>query len=217
MASQQRAALRKQSVRRLTPGSDSLTRGSSGQCSPPPRAARQMSLRQTGSQIPYSSNGAAPNVDLARFEVRIVRAMRSSARPRADGRYVAARARSAAPPKGGWRECNRAGTASARRSARFRCRHTVTLSRRRGIAKRSPADARVHAQTFGRSSGGLRRLSRAVAGSVGRRGCPSRRTGEGSPARDANRIPRGAQLSLSFRPLDASRRRSGRGRWVQSQ
>jgi hypothetical protein len=34
--------------------------------------------------MPYNSSSAAPDVDLARFDLRIIRAMRSSSRPRQD-------------------------------------------------------------------------------------------------------------------------------------
>jgi hypothetical protein len=35
--------------------------------------------------MPYRSNSAASDIDLARFGLRIIRAMRSSGRPRHDG------------------------------------------------------------------------------------------------------------------------------------
>jgi hypothetical protein len=35
--------------------------------------------------MPYRSNSAASDVDLARLDLRIIRAMQSSARPRPDG------------------------------------------------------------------------------------------------------------------------------------
>jgi hypothetical protein len=35
--------------------------------------------------MPYRSNSAASDVDLARFDLRIIRAMQSSAGPRHDG------------------------------------------------------------------------------------------------------------------------------------
>jgi hypothetical protein len=35
--------------------------------------------------MPYGSNSAASDVDLARFDLRIIRAMQSSASPRHDG------------------------------------------------------------------------------------------------------------------------------------
>ena len=35
--------------------------------------------------MPHRSNSAASDVDLARFDVRIIRAMQSSGRPRHDG------------------------------------------------------------------------------------------------------------------------------------
>ena len=40
---------------------------------------------RTSSQKPYRSNSAASDGDLARFDLRIIRAMQSSARPRQDG------------------------------------------------------------------------------------------------------------------------------------
>ena len=55
----------------------------------------------------YRSSSAASDVDLARFDLRIIRAMQSSGRPRPHGwvRGIA-QARSATPPKTGLRECN---------------------------------------------------------------------------------------------------------------
>jgi hypothetical protein len=40
---------------------------------------------RTSSQILYRCNSAASDVDLARFDLRIIRAMQSSVRPRHDG------------------------------------------------------------------------------------------------------------------------------------
>jgi hypothetical protein len=40
---------------------------------------------RTSSQMPYRSNRAASDVDLARFDLRIIRAMQSSGHPRHDG------------------------------------------------------------------------------------------------------------------------------------
>jgi hypothetical protein len=40
---------------------------------------------RTSSQTPYGSNSAASDVDVAPFDLRFIRAMQSSGRPRHDG------------------------------------------------------------------------------------------------------------------------------------